>query len=188
MNPMLATTDHSQEKKPFKVGKLRMLIGALALFVTLGCWWAFIIGELGAYEIESGSMEPTMLLYDRVLGRPIPSSGVKVGDIVVINSPDDNGPDLVKRVVAEEGDMVEFRNHHFFVNGTESPPPGQTQSVHPFAPDDRFVLGKDEYYLLGDNRPQSHDSEEFGPVDRANIKKVIFWRYWPPSRMGRITP
>ncbi|MCC6547346.1 signal peptidase I [Candidatus Sumerlaeota bacterium] len=184
MNPQPANPN----QKPRKVGAVRMILGAIVLLFTLGCWGAFMQGELGAYEIESGSMEPTMELYDRVLAKPVPRSGIRVGDVVVLKSPDDNGPDLVKRVVAVEGDTVEFRRQHFYVAGVERPAPGQTESFHPTAHDRKLTLEPGQYYVLGDNRPKSHDSEEFGPVDRTKIKKIVFWRYWPLSRMGRITP
>ncbi|MEO8376696.1 MAG: signal peptidase I [Candidatus Sumerlaeota bacterium] len=176
------------EKKPFKVSRLRMFFGAILLFVTLGCWWAFIIGELGAYQVESGSMEPTMVVNDRVLAKPVSPGSVHAGDIVVVKSPDDEGPDLVKRVVATEGDTVEFRNKHFYLNGMEDPPPGQSESIHPYSSNRSITLTKDQFYVLGDNRPKSHDSEEFGPVDGASIKKIVFWRYWPLSRWGRVIP
>lgn len=37
------------------------------------------------------------------------------------------------------------------------------------------TLGKNKYFLLGDNRDKSVDSRYYGPVDKKNIKgKLIF--------------
>jgi len=36
---------------------------------------------------------------------------------------------------------------------------------------------------LGDNRPASYDSRDFGPVRIENFIGVVVARYWPVSRM-----
>jgi signal peptidase I len=42
------------------------------------------------------------------------------------------------------------------------------------------------YPVLGDNAPESSDSRTFGRVPRHRIRGRVAWRYWPPSRAGRI--
>jgi signal peptidase I len=48
------------------------------------------------------------------------------------------------------------------------------------------VLGSDEYFVLGDNRPESSDSRSWGPVGRARIIGKVVFRYWPPRSFGRL--
>ena len=41
-----------------------------------------------------------------------------------------------------------------------------------------------DYYMMGDNRPNSEDSRFWGPVPRSWIIGKAFFTYWPPDRMG----
>jgi signal peptidase I len=38
--------------------------------------------------------------------------------------------------------------------------------------------------MMGDNRSQSCDSRQWGPVPRANLIGTVFFVYWPPDRFG----
>ena len=47
-----------------------------------------------------------------------------------------------------------------------------------------ITLGSDEYYVLGDNRPDSSDSRSWGPLKRDRIQGKVIYRYWPPGNLG----
>jgi signal peptidase I len=135
-----------------------------------------------AYEIKGKSMEPTFSDTERVvvlkafyeLGR---------GDIVVFESSEDPGKDLIKRVVGLPGETVEVRGGTVYVNGKplDERAYSSRRSRRPFPSGRRAVarLGPDEYYVLGDNRPDSHDSRYFGPVRAESIKGKVVVRWWP---------
>ena len=46
---------------------------------------------------------------------------------------------------------------------------------------DEVVLGPDEYFCLGDNRPVSNDSRNLGPFTKDRIVAVAFLRIFPVS-------
>ena len=48
-----------------------------------------------------------------------------------------------------------------------------------------YELGRDEYFLMGDNRAHSTDSRHYGPVLRERIEGRVICRVWPPRRWGR---
>ncbi len=174
-------------KKASWIPILRYTVGlGFALFL----FWVFSLflrGELIAVEVGGRSMEPALRSSDRVLARAIrPNEPIERGDLVIITSPDDDGPDMVKRVVAVPHDTVEFRNQEFFVNGEPSPPPDGGRSCHPGTRNREYELGPGEYFVLGDNRGTSHDSEEFGPLTREYIHSRVIYRYGPWNQRGRL--
>jgi signal peptidase I len=149
-----------------------------------------------AYKIPSGSMIPTLLIGDYLLankfiyGPKIPLVGGKLftleepqkGDIVIFPSPEDPGKDLIKRVVAVEGDVIEERNKQIFINGSPSVEP-YTQHIDNFLSEERdnfnpYVVPKNKMFVMGDNRDQSYDSRFWGCVDIKDVKGKAFILYW----------
>jgi signal peptidase I len=97
-------------------------------------------------------------------------------DIVVLRDPSDNGYS-VKRVVAVAGDSVQLGHGHVYVNGRQIEEPYLTPGVSTFpSPTNErqtFTCSKNEFFVLGDNRPRSIDSRAYGPVPRGNILGLI---------------
>jgi signal peptidase I len=93
-------------------------------------------------------------------------------DIVVLRDPSDNGFS-VKRVVATPGDSIYLKDGSVYLNGCKLSEPYLTPGMPTFAEsklrDQLFLCGKDQYFLLGDNRQNSIDSRTYGPVPRGNI-------------------
>ena len=51
-----------------------------------------------------------------------------------------------------------------------------------------ITIPKGEYYMMGDNRGESADSREWGPVPKKWIIGKAFMTYWPPGRIGCSRP
>ena len=112
------------------------------------------------------------------------------GEMVVIHArghlggsitPDPHARDLnlTKRVVGIPGDTVVGRSGYVFVNGRKAD--NIRTAAFPSA-----HLGSKRYYVLGDNRGESHDSRVFGPVPRNTIFGRVFFIYWPLKRVGTV--
>lgn len=41
-------------------------------------------------------------------------------------------------------------------------------------------------FVMGDNRPRSSDSREFGPININSIIGQVFYRYFPSNKIGPI--
>jgi hypothetical protein len=54
----------------------------------------------------------------------------------------------------------------------------------PTPPFPRTDLGPKEYFVMGDNRPASQDSRDFGPVHRDAIYARAILIRWPLGRFG----
>lgn len=97
-------------------------------------------------------------------------------DIVVIRDPVDQGYS-VKRVIARPGDTVYIQGGHVYLNGSilQEPylPAGTSTWPGPQAREQSFRLGKNEFFLLGDNRRNSADSRIYGPVPSRNILGLL---------------
>jgi signal peptidase I len=49
-----------------------------------------------------------------------------------------------------------------------------------------ITLKDDEYFVLGDNRPDSSDSRSWGPVNESRILAKVILRYWPLKDFGEL--
>jgi signal peptidase I len=93
-------------------------------------------------------------------------------DIVVLRDPSDSGFS-VKRVVATPGDSIYLKDGNVYLNGCKLTEPYLAPHTPTFTDskfrDQLILCGKDQYFLLGDNRLNSVDSRAYGPVPRRNI-------------------
>jgi signal peptidase I len=100
----------------------------------------------------------------------------KPTDIVVLRDPSDQGFS-VKRVVAVAGDSVYFKGGRVFVNGHQLNETYLEKNTPTYTFDHNreqmIICGKEQYFLLGDNRQNSLDSRFYGPVPRANILGMV---------------
>jgi len=151
------------------------------------------------YRIPSASMEDTLLIGDRVLVDRITwrFSQPARGDIVVFHPPFD-GPVLIKRIIGLPGDEISLSGGFVSINGRRLAEPyvrridGHQEPSEPFsnglpwALQEPFKVPAGSYFVMGDNRTDSGDSREFGPIKRAQFVGRAFARYWPPGRIGGV--
>ena len=141
-----------------------------------------------AFFIPSGSMEPTLKPYNRVLVAKALYT-LHRGDIIVFKKPPaDTTPgitDLIKRVIGLPGDQISARGGHVYINGTELNEhwlPKVDQGVTSnFGPE---TVPKNDYFVMGDNRTDSDDSRFIGPIPKNLIVGKTFIRIWPLSELS----
>ena len=93
----------------------------------------------------------------------------------------------IKRVIGLPGERVTFMEGMLLIDGMKLVEPylrGLPPSVGlDFA---EHELGRDEYFLMGDNRAHSTDSRLYGPVRRERIEGRAIYRIWPPLMWVRL--
>jgi signal peptidase I len=159
------------------------------------------------FRVEGASMEPTLetgqyLLiskasYFHVEGTPLDHllpithlgstdylfGGPQRGDVVVFRAPTQPDKDFIKRIVGMPGDTILIKNGTVLINGQALQEPFihyPATYTYPFDGQPKQVPDAN-YFVLGDNRPNSSDSHLgwFVPVDNFIGKAWI--SYWPPA-------
>ena len=144
------------------------------------------------YYSPSASMEPTLLIGDRIIvdKLSVTFGTVNTGDIIVFKAPaavatqcGDSVSDLVKRVVGVPGDKVSSKGDTILINGValkENWPHNEPLGARAI---EKQVVPANSYFVIGDNHPDSCDSRYWGYVPRKNIIGKVFVRIWPFSRL-----
>ncbi len=158
-----------------------------------------------AFQIPTGSMEPTLLVGDFLLVNKfihantalplesviLPRRDIRRGDIVVFKSPPDLSKDFVKRVIALPGETLRVKDKQVFVNDR---PLEEKYKVHIYP---NYIMDGDNYgpvtvppghlFVMGDNRDNSADSRvwSFLPID--NIKGRPWIIYFSYKALGPLT-
>lgn len=155
--------------------------------------FAFIITQFIRPTLVRGeSMYPTLeendyLIINRIsykIGEP------KQGDIIVFgtNLLQDDGKkkDLVKRVIAVEGDHIKIENSQVYVNDELLDEPYINDNYTEGSID--MIIPEDKVFTMGDNREKSLDSryEDVGLVDEDDIMGKVMIRLFPFDKIGSV--
>ena len=181
------------------------IVGALVLSIVASFVAASAV-PLKPYRVPSEAMLPTIEVNDRVLVETLSDPGR--GDIVVLEPP--RGADLntcgaphphdqacprptrersdvtfIKRVVGEPGDRLKVIGGRVHIDGEplDEDYARLDDSCVVCNLDKEITIPADHYFMMGDNRGQSADSREWGPVPSDWIIGRVFVAYWPPNRI-----
>jgi len=160
------------------------------------------------YKIPSSSMEPTLhcarpkigceaRFDDRVLANRFiyHLRSPHRGEIVVFDTPPaarvacGEGGTFVKRLIGLPGETIEVRLNArgkgiVYINGKRLDEPYIQPSRLPDKAYGPQKVPAGSYFMMGDNRAQSCDSREWGPVPRDHLIGKVFATYWPPNRIS----
>lgn len=170
-----------QSRPRRRISYVRWTVSILILIPVVFVWGLFLHGGLLNFQVISGSMEPTILIGDRVLVDTSALPEDLRGLIIALHAPNHPYELLTKRVIAQEGDRVRIWLGEVRVNGIPVPGP----AIEDF-PSRVWELGPGELFVMGDNRNNSNDSKDWGPITRKDVVGLVYLRYWPFSRFGRV--
>lgn len=138
--------------------------------------------------IRSSSMLPTLAKGDVVLvDQGISGADLERGDLVTFASPS-NGSSTLKRVVALPGDTLVVRDSVLYIDDQPFVEPYVDHEAIDAYYSPTFQVPVDTVFVMGDNRGNSEDSRDFGPVDVSAVKGRVLVRLWPPVRLGGPQP
>ena len=185
-------------------------VASLIVLIVLGrLFW------LHPIRIAGGSMEPSLKIGDIVVVNKLSYvvREPKKGDVVFINTTklplnsSTRDKRWIKRVVGVPGDRISIHPPYVHINGAPLNSPEIFVTIserkkgyqgyllpditkHPDSiikrDSDEIHLADNEYFILGDNTTNSHDSRHFGPAPRSAIIGKLSWRIAPGHRRGII--
>ncbi|SKC41325.1 signal peptidase I [Maledivibacter halophilus] len=110
------------------------------------------------------------------------------GDIVVfktsLKTSEGTSKNLIKRVIAVEGDKIVIENGKVYVNGKELNEDYIKGNTTPG--DNNLVVPENNVFVMGDNRPGSFDSRDMGTIEIDKIEGKAFLRLFPFNKIGII--
>ncbi|HLZ21263.1 MAG TPA: signal peptidase I [Ktedonobacterales bacterium] len=173
--------DYAYEDEQGENPGVRLLREVLEVAVITLLLFICVRGVIQNYQVQGPSMMPTLynheyILVDKatyILGSP------QRGDVIVFKWPKDTNEDFVKRIIGVPGDTIHVdSNGQVTVDGTPINEPYVNDLTNPYQPN-TWILAPNEYFVLGDNRGDSSDSRDWGPVPRGDIIGRAELVYWP---------
>jgi len=186
-DPYLANKTKSRQVFEFLWDLVKVICISLAIIIPVRY---FLIQP---FYVNGASMEPNLQDHEYLI---INEVGYRLddpqrGDVVVFKYPLDQSQFFIKRVIGLPGEKIEIKDGMVYMYAED-----ETGNTRKYVLDETdyidpavkthgmktFTLGKDEYFVLGDNRSQSLDSRSFGPVYEDLIMGKVWFRGWPFSK------
>lgn len=145
----------------------------------------------GPFKITGHSMEPTLTAGDRVLVDRISNNirSIKRFELILFTIDEKDSTPYVKRVIGLPGETVQIKDGLVYINDKKIDMGKLDKVLQPGLAKHPITLGKDEYFVLGDNSTGSEDSRylNIGNISRKQIKGIVWLRFYPFSKIGKIT-
>lgn len=138
------------------------------------------------YRIEGYSMEPNFhdgqfLMVNKLIYMLHPPER---GDVVVFHFPGNLKKNYIKRIIGLPGEKVQISQGKVYVNDVqldENYP--LNEASYDWGP---RVIDPEEFFVLGDNRPESSDSHAWGLLPAKDLIGKAWISYWPPQEWGLV--
>ncbi len=157
-----------------------------ALVIALGLALIIRTFLFAPFVVDGTSMFPNLLDGERLIVNEVIYyiKQPQRGDIIVFHH--ESGARYIKRVIGIPGDHVEFRNDQLYINGEEQDEPYIREEIKRYQLDgnqwtedfEEVVVPEGELFVLGDHRPVSDDSRQFGTISVESVigrADVVFW-------------
>jgi signal peptidase I len=164
---------------------LRFLLDVLETLVLSAVLFLAINAVSARIRVDGNSMEPTLQNGEFVIVNKLAYKfgNPQIGDVIVFHYPRDPNQEYIKRVIGLSGDHVNILNGLVYVNDEILPEP-YIATPPRYKAD--WNVPEDSLFVLGDNRNNSSDSHNWGPVPMENVIGKALFIYWPPNAWGAI--
>ncbi|MFH1601841.1 MAG: signal peptidase I [Candidatus Shapirobacteria bacterium] len=176
----------------FFVDTIQSLVFAASIFIL---FYLFIAqpNQVNGHSMMPNFQDKALLLTDKVtyhFRQP------ERGDVVVFKAPSsepcsEDECEYIKRVIGLPGENIRLSDGKVFVNDillieNYLSPNTITNPGAYFPANQEVALLQNNYALFGDNRSNSRDSREFGPIAKTALVGKAFFVYWPINYAGLV--
>ena len=163
-------------KKDWKKEAREWIVSIAAALLVVFIFRTFLFQII---RVDGSSMYSTLVDNERLMVSvlDVRLNGVERGDIVICHYPNRGRTNFVKRAVGVPGDTIYRANgvtHVVYEAGGETVDEMLDERMlqyflTPASDDyDPYTLGENEYFVVGDNRYNSHDSRDWNDSDPSN--------------------
>ncbi|HEY0221190.1 MAG TPA: signal peptidase I [Candidatus Paceibacterota bacterium] len=178
----------SPEKKKSRV---KDIVKEIIIFflIVFGVVLPFRIYIAEPYLVDVKSMNPTFetadyLIVDKFSYR---KKSPERNTVIVFKYPNQPSKNFIKRIIGLPGETVVMKEDTIKIINSENPDGfeiDQSYVTHKMPGNFTKTLAGDEYFVMGDNRPESFDSRSWGPLKKEFILGKPVLRLWPISKIG----
>ncbi len=102
------------------------------------------------------------------------------GEVIVFHYPKDHSTFYIKRIIGLPGEKIVSENGKIkIIKDNKEQKLNESYLRDSFHDNFSYSLGKDEYFVMGDNRNRSSDSRYWGPVKTDEIVGLVKLRIFP---------
>jgi signal peptidase I len=130
------------------------------------------------YVIEGSSMAPTLNAGDKALVNMLVRRTGTFERKQIVLVEDGYAEYATKRIIGMPGEKLEIRDGHVFVDGRLLSEPYLARNTETVSRHSIFVLHENQYFVMGDNRSDSLDSRDYGPIKREAIIGSYSRAFW----------
>lgn len=173
-------------RSSFGSGVLRFFLDVAETILLAAILFVGINAISARIRVDGYSMEPTLKDGEFVIVNKLAYrfGSPQRGDVIVFRYPRDPEQEYIKRIIGLPGDTVKVVNGHVFVNDQQLNEPYIAAAPHYQS---EYSVPADSIFVLGDNRNNSSDSHNWGPVPYGNLIGRALFVYWPPQAWGALT-
>lgn len=187
----LEKADTVKKDKKEEKNVVKEIVGMILYVVAVFAVCFLIITYVGQRtKVEGSSMEPTLsngdnLIVDKISYR---FRNPERFDIIIFPYKYEKDTFFIKRIIGMPGETVWINNSgEIYINGVLlSENYGLETIKYAGLASTPITLGKDEYFVMGDNRNDSTDSrfDVVGPIKRKEIVGRAWVRIYPFNKFG----
>jgi signal peptidase I, bacterial type len=158
---------------------------------AVGIFFFIYLLVMRPHKISGQSMMPNFQDAEYLLTEKVTyyTRNPERGDVVVFMPPVSTTDEYIKRVIGLPGETILVKDGHIYINDKLLNEPYLKNSVvttgGPFLGNDQeYKVPDGEFFVMGDNRPNSSDSRYWGPITKKVISGRAWIAYWPVSLAG----
>lgn len=144
-------------------------------------------------QVQGASMKPNFHGGDYILTSKITYKfrQPERGDVIVFKSPKNPDIDYIKRVIGLPGETLMIKDGDVYINNQLIPENYTATETNVWQrgfinEEEPITIPQGYLFVMGDNRKNSSDSRMFGPIPMTDVIGYVFYRYYPPNKIGLI--